>query len=340
MQQHAIPRLCAAALLFAAPGLMAASTTKVALVPGAPHPYTASWPQAGRDAVRDFQLAKADYREPARPDVGEQNALLESLAAQGYNAFLIFAYDSLGNAKTLRELVAGGAPVVAAAGCFKDPSPAQFCLATDAGKSAYQGARELIRLLGGKKRIAHFTGWLSDSNTRLRMEAVQRAVQESGAELVQVLTDMDAPEPAAEKIGAYLSAHSKDIDGIITTAWMPAVETANQLRRLGDKRIKMVGIDHDSVVLKAIQDGYVSGTMLQNPYGQAYIGAYSLDRLRQGCKPKANAPWQSNTQTNRFIDSGSVYVDASKVDNYVAAMQSVTKALLRNFDSTYLDCPK
>ena len=30
--------------------------TKVALVPGGPHPYFAAWEKAGQDAVRDFGL--------------------------------------------------------------------------------------------------------------------------------------------------------------------------------------------------------------------------------------------------------------------------------------------
>ena len=43
----------------------------------------------------------------------------------------------------------------------------------------------------------------------------------------------------------------------------------------------MVGIDHDEVVLKAIKDGYVHGTMLQNPYGQGYIGSYVMDKVNK-----------------------------------------------------------
>jgi len=69
---------------------------------------------------------------------------------------------------------------------------------------------------------------------------------------------------------------------------------------MGDKRIKMVGIDHDQVVLKAIKDGFVNGTMLQNPYGQGYVGSYALDKLRSGCKLKDNAPWKENALTKKF----------------------------------------
>src|SRR6185295_9267616 len=228
--------------------------------------------------------------------------------------------------------------VLALAGCLKDPNEAAFCLGTDVGQSAYLGTKELIKAMGGKKRIAHFTGFLVDPNTQLRIDAVAKAAKEEGAEVVQVIADIDAPEPAEEKINAYLAAHAGDVDGIVTTAWVPAVVASNALRKIGDKRIKMVGIDHDQVVLKAIKDGFVHGTMLQNPYGQGYVGSYVLDKLRSGCTIKETAPWAKNALTAKFVDSGTVFVDAGQVDTYVDAMRGITKTLKENFDKDFLAC--
>lgn len=329
----------ACALLASIGAVSAADSTRVALVPGGPHPYFAAWEQAGRDAAKDFHLAAADYKVPQKWELSQQNELLESLVTQGYNAFLIFPGDPVGSVSTVAELADNGAPVLALAGCFKDPSKAQFCLGTDTGHSAYLGTKELLKTLGGgKKRIAHFTGFLVDPNTQLRIDAVNQAAKEEGATVVQVIADIDAPEPAEEKINAYLAAHAADVDGIVTTAWVPAVVAANALRKIGDKRIKMVGIDHDEVVLKAIKDGFVAGTMLQNPYGQGYIGSFVADKLRNGCTVKADAPWKSNALTSRFIDSGTVFVGPDKVDTYVSAMQGITKTLFSTFEQTYLSC--
>ncbi len=190
----------------------------------------------------------------------------------------------------------------------------------------------------GEKRIAHFTGFLVDPNTQLRIDAVNRAAEEEGATVVQVIADIDAPEPAEEKINAYLAAHVDEVDGIITTAWVPAVVAANALRKMGDTGINMVGIDHDEVVLTAIKDGIIDGTMLQNPYGQGYIGAFALDRLRSGCSVKADAPFGSNALTDKFIDSGTAYVDASTADTYLDAMRAETDRILADFEATYLTC--
>lgn len=318
----------------------AADPTRVALVPGGPHPYFAAWEQAGKDAVKDFKLGAADYRVPQKWELSQQNELLESLLSQKYNAFLIFPGDPVGSNSTAAELADSGAPVIALAGCLKEPTKALFCFGTDTGNSAYLGTKELIKAMGGKGRIAHFTGFLVDPNTQLRIDAVNKAAAEAGADVkvVQVIADIDAPEPAEEKINAYLAAHAGEVDGIVTTAWVPAVVASNALRKIGDKRIKMVGIDHDEVVIKVIKDGFVHGTMLQNPYGQGYIGSYVADKLRNGCTVKANAPFKSNALTNRFIDSGTVFAGKDAVDNYVASMQSITKDIMKTFEATYLAC--
>lgn len=321
------------------PGLaLADSSTRVALVPGGPHPYFAAWEQAGADATAEFGLGAADYKVPQKWELGLQNQMLESLVTQGYNAFLIFPGDPVGTVAIADELAGTGAPVMALAGCLKDPSDAVFCMGTDTGNSAYLGTKELLKELGPDAKIAHFTGFLVDPNTQLRIDAVEKAASEGGAEVVQVIADIDAPEPAEEKINAYLAAHAGEVDGIITTAWVPAVVASNALRKIGDKRIKMVGIDHDEVVLQAIKDGFVHGTMLQNPYGQGYIGSYAADRLRSGCSVKADAPFKSNALTDKFIDSGTVFAGVDDVDNYVSSMQSITKELFETFESTYLDC--
>ena len=252
----------------------------------------------------------------------------------------MFPGDPVGSNSTVQELTENGAPVIATAGCLKEPTTALFCFGTDTGNSAYLGTKELIKAMGGKGRIAHFTGFLVDPNTQLRIDAVEKAAKETNGAVTRRAGDRRHRRAGARgRENQRLSRRPRrDVDGIVTTAWVPAVVSANALRKIGDKRIKMVGIDHDEVVLKAIKDGFVNGTMLQNPYGQGYIGSYALDRIRNGCKVKADAPFKTIALTNRFIDSGTVYADKDAVDNYVGSMQSITKKIFAEFEKTYLTC--
>src|SRR6266436_10028852 len=81
----------------------ARAETKVAVVAGGPHPYFNVWSVASQDAAKDFHEV-VDYRVPQSWDLNQQNQLIENLAAQGYNAFLIFPNDADGTNATLREL--------------------------------------------------------------------------------------------------------------------------------------------------------------------------------------------------------------------------------------------
>ena len=50
-------------------------------------------------------------------------------------------------------------------------------MGTDTGNSAYLGTKELLKVLPEGAKIAHFTGFLVDPNTQLRIDAVEKAVR-------------------------------------------------------------------------------------------------------------------------------------------------------------------
>src|SRR5206468_5982042 len=120
-------------------------------------------------------------------------------------------------------------------------------------------------------------------STQLREQAVKNEVGEAGSSVTLItLAEIDKEAQTADTAINQALAEHKDINGIVTTAYNPTVAAAKALRTLGDKRIKMVGIDDDPVVLQAVKDGFLTGTMGQNPYGQAYIAAYAINQIHQG----------------------------------------------------------
>ena len=70
--------IASSAILYSSSVFAGSGGTKVALVPGGPHPYFAAWEKAGKDAVKDFGLGKADYKVPAEWDLSQQNELIEN----------------------------------------------------------------------------------------------------------------------------------------------------------------------------------------------------------------------------------------------------------------------
>jgi ribose transport system substrate-binding protein len=318
-----------------------ASDNKIALIAPGPHPYFAPWEQAAADAKKDFGIATVEFKVPSDYQQNTQTELVESLVTQGYRGFALFPLDPVGANSPIAELSENNAPSIALAGCTQDPTKVAFCLATDPFNAAYLGTQALIKAIGGKGRILHLTGFVIDTNTKLRMAGVEKAVKETGSAitLVQHLTDVDLPEPADQKINALLGAQKDQIDGIVATAYVTSVVAAKSLRNLGDKRIKLVGISDDKIVIDGVKDGFVAGTMAQNAYGQGYIAAYVLDLLASGaCRVKDDAPFIKTPQTVRFIDSGTLLVNAENVDTYKAELKKITSDLQSSFKQKYLTC--
>ncbi|MET3925822.1 sugar ABC transporter substrate-binding protein [Devosia sp. 2618] len=323
-----------------APMGLQASDNRIALVPGGPHPYFVGWEPGIAAAIKDFSIAAVDYQVPSEWKLEAQTQLLESLAAQGTNAFGIFPGDAVGINSTLAELKGAGIPSIAIGGCAQDPTDASFCFSTDVSQAAYVGTKALIEAMGGKGNIVHIAGLLVDPNTTLRQQAVQKAVDETNGAvtLLQTVGDTDNQEQGDQKVNALLAAQKDKIDGIIATAYISSVVTATALKNLGDKRIKMVGIDDDKIVRDGIRDGFVAGTIAQNPFGQAYIGAYALDQLASGCTTLDTAPWIATPQTAHFVDSGTVVVTKDNVDSYPEDLKVLTYDMQKTFKDTFLSC--
>src|SRR4051794_4457675 len=196
---------CSAAVM---PLSARASDNKIALIPGGPHPYFAPWEQAAADAQKDFGIASVEYKVPAEWKLERQTELLESLAAQGDNAFGIFPGDAVGINSTVAEFKSNNIPAIALGGCASDPTDMGFCMATDVSASAYMGTKALIEAMGGKGAIVHMAGLLIDPNTQLRVKAVEKAVAETNGAvtLLQTIGDTDDQEKGDQKVNALLAS--------------------------------------------------------------------------------------------------------------------------------------
>lgn len=330
----------AAAVFLAGTSFASAADVKLALVPGGPHPFFAPWEKSASDAKAAFSLSESQYAVPQEWQLDMQNKLIESLAAQGYNAFGIFPGDATGTNETMAELESFGALSVAIGGCTESPSPAKFCFATDVYRSAYMGTKALIEAMGGKGSIMHAGSRLVDPNTQLRIAAIEQAIKEAGdgVKLYQHVTDTDSQETGDAKINGVLAADAANIDGIIATGYVSSVIAARALENLGDGRIKMIGIDDDPIVLAAIEKGVIQGTMAQNPHGQGYIAAYALKRLHEGCTVKEDAAFDENPQNKTFVDSGTLLISKDNVKTYGNELKDIADKIIADFDNKYLAC--
>ncbi|MER6007614.1 sugar ABC transporter substrate-binding protein [Nonomuraea angiospora] len=305
---------------------------KVALVPGGAHPYFQPWKDAATKAKSDLGVGDVTFNETSDWDQTKQNDVLKSLAAQGYNAFGVFGVSPENINATFEDLKRQGFPVASLASCpAGEVDKADFCLSTDVQLAAYKAAQAAIEAMGGQGDLVHLTGNKVDSNTQRRIAGVQKAVDETGGKvkLLQTVTDVDKDLQTAQKaVADLLAAKGDQIQGIVNTAYNPAVASAEGVER-SKLPIKVVAIDDDKTILAGLRDGSVAATVLQNPVGQASVGSYALMKLAGGC---------TMAQPGVIIDSGSFVVTEDDIDTYDTDRQAKTDELKKAFDSRYLSC--
>jgi ribose transport system substrate-binding protein len=309
------------------------STVRVALVPGGAHPYFQPWKATATKAKADFGLGAVTFNETSEWDQAKQNNLLTSLAAQGYNAFGIFGVSPTDINSTFSDLKSKGFAVGSLGSCpAGGTDKADFCLSTDVELAAYRAAQADIKAMGGHGTLVHLTGNNVDSNTQRRIAGVKKAVAETNGQvkLLTTVTDIDTDVQTAQKaVSDLLTAHGSAINGIVATAYNPAVAAAAAVKQ-GNLPIKVVAIDDDPKILAGIRDGSVAATVTQNPVGQAYVGSFALTQIQSGaCRVRTPGV---------VVDSGSFVVTRADVATYDQERQAKTKELLSSFKSTVLSC--
>lgn len=301
----------AAAETTAAAATTAAETTKdltkykVGSYWPAVHPYYESVKKGLAKHKEDFGVEVysqigTDWTQPT------ENEQVEALVAQGYNGLMIFPLDAAGANALYAEIVAKGVPIVNFGAATLVPTPASFTVATNVKAAAMIATEKVIETMGEKGGILNVLEVVTDPNTILRKEGVEEVVAKyPDVTIVQTIGDMNAVEQCIEKISSALAAQGDKVTGIVTTGYNPTVAVSTILSEMKNTKIAFVGIDDDPVVLKAIKEGYVTGTFNQNPYLQGYVCPLLLQYLIDGAVTK---------EAYVFIDSSGVLITKENVD--------------------------
>ena len=316
-----------------APATTAASNLKMAWYAPAPHPYFDEVKKGIEKFSKDTGI---DVIIQVGPDwtQASENENVEALIAQGVNALTIYPCDAAGANGLYQEIHDKmGVNVINFGTDTSHPTAASFAVATDVEQAAYDAAKGVIEMMGGKGNILNVLEVLEDPNTVLRKKGVERAVAEyPDVKIIQEIAGIKTQEEAVSKIESALSANVGKIDGIVCTGLVTSVGMTQTLTdyyaKQGDsKHIYAIGIDTDSGVIKGIQDGVIDATIAQNPIGHGYISCMLLKYLSEGYKVK---------EGEYFINSGNVLVTKDNLTTYAADLEKVTNDILDSLTTKYL----
>lgn len=303
---------------------------KIAWYASAVHPYFDS-------VLKGVEAFSAETGIEVHTQIGpdwtqdSQTQNVETLAAMGYNGFSIYPSDPSGANGLYEELTGRGAFIVNFGTSTVQPTTASFAVATDVQYAAEVATKKLIELMGGKGNILNILEVVTDANTVLRKQGIEKVVAKyPDVKIIQEIGDMTSIEEAMEKIDNAMSANMGNIDGVICTGYTTTVAATSILspyNQSGSKRIAFVGIDDDPVVLEAIANGSIDATIAQNPYGHGYISCQIVSMLLDGYKP---------VKGQYFVNSGLAVVTKSNVNSYQVDLSAVTQEILGTLGTKYM----
>ncbi len=317
-----------AAVLLAA-GVVGAAPAKFAWYIPAPHPYF--------DTVRvGVEAFEKEYKIQVKKQVGpdwnmdSENTGVLALVAEGYGYFSVYPADASAANGLYDEVVGQGGKVVNFGASTFEPTPASFAVRTDVKDAAMVAAEFLIGNMGKKGTLVNVLEVLEDPNTKLRKDGIEQvAAKYPGVKIVEV-AGIKSEQEAVEKIEGAIAGAGGYVDGIICTGYVPTVAMSKILmdyETKNKKHIHAVGIDTDPVTLKAIADGYLEGTISQNPYGHGYLSLLALKYLSEGWKPRPGA---------YNINGGIVMVTKANLKTYEADLTKITNQIKGDMTKKYL----
>jgi ribose transport system substrate-binding protein len=283
------------------------------MVPKGVHPYYKPCEEGFMDAAEKYGV-DAKYQPPTELKLPLQVKVLEGLIARQVNGITVSALDDEGLAPVIDEAVEAGIKVITFDASA--PSSEALCyIGTSNEKAGYKAGEEMIKLIGGKGKIAVLQGGLGASNLNQRFKGFKKALEEKAPE-IKIVAREDTEgkmSKVVDKTEALLEAHPdiKAIFGVSALCAPGAASVIEEQKKTG--KIIVAGFDDLPDTLDAIKKGVVSFCLAQKTYKMGWLSVEMLLKAQKGEKlPKE-------------IDTGVVIVTKDNIDTYMTDMKKEFK---------------
>ncbi|REJ64582.1 MAG: sugar ABC transporter substrate-binding protein [Planctomycetota bacterium] len=274
------------------------------------------------DAQKDFGI-NVEVRMPPVATTVEQKRIVEDLLNKGVKGIAISPLDADNQKAWINEL-AGRVPLIT----HDSDAPGTDRLLY-IGMDNYRAGRmcgELVKeALPDGGDVVLFIGRLEQDNSkhrrqgvidelldrsedRTRFDPVVGKIKGEKYTILATITDQGQPDLALSKAADAINSrpNMKAMVGLFEYNPPACIQALKQANKLGT--IKLIGFDENSETLQGIKDGYVTGTVVQNPYQYGYRSVEVLSKLIEGD--------DSVIPESKYIDVPPRKITKENVDEY------------------------
>lgn len=238
--------------------------------------------QGMEKADSELTDVSADFRITSDNTAAEQKRIVDDLLAGGINGIAISPVDPQNQTALIND-AAGKALVFTQDSDAPDSNRACY-VGTDNVAAGRQAGELIKEVLPNGGKIVLFVGKLDARNAQERIQGIKEVLMGTKVEIVDTRTD-DADEVRAKSNAADTIVKYPDIKALVGL-WSyngPAILSAvKDAKKTG--QIKIVSFDEADQTLGGIRDGFIYGTVVQQPYEFGYQAIKLMSQVLKGDK--------------------------------------------------------
>ena len=276
--------------LYAAGGKEEKGELSFVLVPKGVHPWYEPAGEGFKYAAEEIGGINARVVAPAEWSGEAQVKVVEDLVSEGVDAIATDVYDVGAMVPAINEVADQGIPILTFDAPAYDSKAAIF-IGTDNIDAGNVQSTAFVEQMGRKGKYVVFVQDLAGLDIKQRVEG-NRMITKKYPGMVEPVDvqntqyDMSLALQLAENL---LTAHP-DLKGAVDMGMdgCTAMYKVFKERGVASGEVKVIGWTVLPDVAQGIREGYITGSIRQNPYAMGYLSCYGLKFLMEGKKPDTN----------------------------------------------------
>ena len=245
------------------------------------------------------------FRAPAgKTDPNEQTRMVEDAINQEADAIILAPSDGAALTPVSKRVIEAGIPLILIDSPLQEDVYSTF-LSTDNEAAGALAADNLAKLINNKGKIAVVHAQAASSSAIARGKGFVDRMTEIAPDVVIVSTQYsDGDKARALNIATDIMTANPDLVGFFTSNEGSTVGVARALEELSLKdTVMLVGFDKSQDTIRALENGTLKATMVQNP-----------DKMGSQGVEYAVALIEGKTDVPKDVDTGVTVVTLENID--------------------------
>lgn len=256
------------------------------------------------DKVKELGNIELIFRAPAgKTDPNEQTRMVEDAINQKADAILLAPSDPAALAPVAAKIKEANIPLILIDSALSTEDYDAF-FSTDNEAAGELAGETFAKLVNGRGKIGIVHAQPSSTTAIARGKGFERKIKEIAPDIKVVSVQYsDGDKARALNIATDIMTANPDLVGFFTSNEGSTIGVARAIEELGKKdSVMLVGFDKSQDTIRALENGTLKATIVQNPYKMGFDGIQAAVDILDGKEVSRLTDTGVNVATLENID--------------------------------------